>query len=103
MVDASGGVLESLQALSETQWVAEVMVEITHQVCTWPKDHTEWLATGDLYQAEEDVRCQVSFQKPVRDCTVTLTRESVTTVQVEGEGTARPGQLWGLEIPNSSL
>lgn len=103
MVGTSGGVLESLQAPSETQWVAEVVVEITHQMYTWPKDHTEWLATVDLYQAKEDFRCQISFQKPVRGCTVTLTRESVTTVRVEAKGTARLGQLQGLEIPNSSL
>lgn len=56
-VGASGGVLESLQAPSETQWVAEAVAEITHQVCTRPKVRTEWLSTGDLYRAEEDFRC----------------------------------------------
>lgn len=39
---ASAGILESLQTFNrENQQVAEVVTEITWQVGTWPKVHTE--------------------------------------------------------------
>lgn len=76
----SDRVLESLQSPLETQQVAESVAEIACQIGIQPNVHTKWPATGELYRAEEDFRCQASSQEPVRDCPVTPTRELVTTI-----------------------
>lgn len=51
------------------------MVEITRQVGTWPKIHGKWPATQELYQTEEDISCQATFQEPGWKCPITSTRE----------------------------
>lgn len=79
--------LESLQNPTESQQVVvEAVAEITFQVVTWAKVLAEWPNTGDLYQAEEDLRC----------------RSSLHCEPTEGKVTLRVGQVRGLEILDGS-
>lgn len=71
---ACRGITESLQHPSP-QRAATAAAEAKCQQGAWPKTQTKWLATQELYRAEEDTGYQSAFQEQVRKCMVTSMRE----------------------------